>query len=277
MTTFRRFTLRMTVVILLIPVLVGCGSGTPTVSIWTNTPAATQTPGALPATASSTASPVVTSSAATPTRESPTLSIDNPHGQFPAFSVVNINHTLSGQPNVECWDGTGQIDGAICEDGFARIVAYPNGWQPVVYMGSTNLPAFVHNKPGGYQFEVSWINGRFGLAQSVTLYGNQRYIVKMIYSTSLRYQDGISAPIDVGGTIWNSDGGTRTDLTPRPVPLTGRHEIVWVVETDTASPTIFLELYVILNWPQLVGTVTFEYLSVETAPPGYGDDAVIHF
>ncbi len=275
MTTIRRLTL-MTCVLLIL-VLAGCG-GPPTVVVLTNTPGAVPT-GTLPAglTPSPAASPIVSLPAPTPTRESPTLSIDNPHAQFPAFSVVNVNHTLSGQPVVECWDGTGQIDGSICADGFARIVAYPNGWQPVVYMGDTKLPPFVHNKPAGYQFEVSWISGRFGLGQSVTLYGRQRYIVKIIYSSSLHYQDNISAPIDVGGTIWNSDGGTRTDLTPRPVPLAGRHEIVWVIETDTASPTIFLELYVILNWPQLVGQVTFEYLSVETAPPGYGDDAVIHF
>jgi hypothetical protein len=262
-----RRTLALLLFILALLTLVGCGP-TPDPIIITATPEPTLTFDPTPTREVWTETPA----------PQPTIGIDNPHAQFPTFSIINVNPYLSGQPDEYCMDGDGLLDGWVCEQGDGRIVALPPQWDLVNHMGSVNLPPLVFPKANGYQFEISWINGSFGLGGGVTLYPNQRYIVKTVFTLDMRYQDGIPAPVSVGATIYNTDGGTKTVLAPiSPSSLYGRHEALWVIETQRTNPTIKLEVYVILPWPQLVGHITFESITVETAPVGYGGDAVIEF
>lgn len=189
----------------------------------------------------------------------------NPHADLPPFSWVNINPDLSGRPVVtQVW---------------GRGIAQPPNYK-FVYTSpdSPPLPPFVYNQTDGYRLEPAWIRGTWGYREEgIELYPHQRYLIKVIYSTSLSTQS--EANLDVGGHVYNSSGGSDTPLTPHAVPLRSDHrEDIWVIETDKPYPTIALDVTFTLGFASVSGGgITFHAIQVLTAPADFGSDALLRF
>jgi len=206
----------------------------------------------------------------------PDPSGSNPHANLPAFSPINKNWTLEGRP-VLVEVGHDQV----------RTLAIPPQWS---YVGVNevypNVPPYVYLRDdlGGYQFEPAYVSGTFGLAQDgIELFPEQRYIVKITYTTDLSRINStgsfLLSDFTVQGAVYNTSGGTTTGLTPQTIPAlrSARNEQIWVIESDKPFPTIRLEVFFKFRWATLQGGIIVHKIEILTAPADYGSNAVLRF
>lgn len=202
---------------------------------------------------------------ATPTQETvPTTGWQNPHTQLPHYSYIGIE-------NFELRPRAGQVD-SVTADG--HIFSFPAGFRPYIEPRNGSPPPFVypkHDEGGCWLFENDWRSGRFGFAvDGIYAYANTRYIIEIRY----RIRAPFTPPVDIAGHIHNTSG----KMTPlRAQQLDSSGEAIWVIETDYHSPTFSLTVYFETMW-QLSGR-KFDLcrIALRTAPPGYGEDALIRF
>lgn len=209
----------------------------------------------------------------------PDPSGSNPHANLEPFSAVNKNPDLTGRP-VTVTIGHVQT----------RTLAVPPLWS---YTGNNpiwpNVPPYLYLREdlGGYQFEPFYISGTFGLRQDgIELFTDQRYIVKITYSSDLDPIDPATftgiGDFSVCGNVYNTSGGTSAALVCQTIPALKQRRIeqIWVIESDKPYPTVTFEVYFSFKWASLQGGLIVHRIEIQTAPEDFGDDnprSILHF
>lgn len=196
--------------------------------------------------------------------------LDNVHGVLPPFTPVSRNGSLGEEPTPLMVNG--------------RRLEVPPGWSYTGYPGIGALPPYISrwDEPG-YRFNFSWVNGTAGFAQDgIQLYGQQRYVIKVRYSTTLEYTSAdypfLPSDMRTCARIYTANSG-MTDLPCYNMPgLDESHAIEWVIEsTENPYPFIRLEVVFDVKYPVFRGFVFLEHAEIQTAPPDYKPDFLILF
>jgi hypothetical protein len=203
-------------------------------------------------------------------QDGPLPVLENAHGLLEPFTPISLNGTFSGEPTLILVNG--------------RVLEVPPQWsytgEPIV--GA--LPPFITRYDGpGYGFNFSWVNGMAGFAQDgIQLYGKQRYLIKIRYTTDLDYlsSDMPFVPSDMAfyGRIYTAQTG-MIDL-PRFTMdgLKATHDEEWVIKSpQNPYPFIRLEVGFAAEYPVFKGSVYLEWVEIQTAPADYKPDWVIPF
>lgn len=158
-----------------------------------------------------------------------------------------------------------------------RTVATPPGFASV-YRPSpeTVLGPFVYDKSNGYQFDLSWVAGEFGLRASGILYADTRYILRVRYNATLNPTQH-AEPAVLRAVVGNASGGVISRLPDHMIVDGGGGEALWVLESGRDYPTVGIEVFVAIRWAAYEGYVTLRSIELMVAPVGYGEDAVVRF
>ncbi len=203
-------------------------------------------------------------------QDGPLPVLENAHGVLEPFTPVSLNGTFSDEPTLILVNG--------------RVLEVPPQWsytgEPIV--GA--LPPYITRHEGpGYGFNFSWVNGMAGFAQDgIQLYGNQRYVIKIRYTTDLEYLSGdvpfIPSDMELYGRIYTAQTGMIELPRFTMDGLQTTHEGEWVIESPQ-NPYPFIRLEVGFNaaYPVFRGSVYLEFVEIQTAPKAYKPDWVIPF
>lgn len=196
--------------------------------------------------------------------------LDNLHAAVAPFTSVITNPTLSGEPTLLLVNG--------------RRAVVPPGWSLTGEPGMGGLYPHITLYDGpGIHFNWDYINGSAGFAQDgIQLYGNQRYVVRVLFRTDLVYQaDHVPftpSHFQVRGRIYTAQGGF-TELPPQSMAGTqASHLAEWVIESrENPFPFIRLEVVFKMEWPIFIGGTFMEGIDILTAPADYRPEFVIYF
>lgn len=196
--------------------------------------------------------------------------ITNEHAGLPEFSSVVNNPTLIEEPTLISVNG--------------RYIEVPQGWSYTGMPEVGGLPPYINRwTEPGYNMAWDWINGESGFAQDgIQLYGNQRYVVQVDYTTMLAYTSTdypfVPSNFQVYGRIYTANGGMQELPRQNMRGLTEAHNIEWVIEsTENPYPFVRLEILFAVEWPIFSGAINLQRMDILTAPADYRPNAVIQF
>lgn len=196
--------------------------------------------------------------------------LENLHAPLPPFTVVSRNALLGSDPTPIVVNG--------------RQLEIPPDYSFTGKGGVGMLPPYIARwAEPGYRFDFSWINGSAGFAQDgIQLYGDQRYVVRVNYTTELEYTSGdypfVPSDMRTFARIYTANSGMIDLPAYNMQALKQPHEIEWVIEsTENPYPFIRLEVLFEIKYPVFRGKVFMEQIRVMTAPADYKPDFVIEF
>lgn len=196
--------------------------------------------------------------------------ISNEHDGLEAFTSVINNPTLIGEPTLISVNG--------------RYIEVPPSWSYTGMPEVGGLPPFVNRwEEPGYAFNWSWINGEAGFAQDgIQLYGNQRYAVRVDYTTIFTYTNTdfpfVASNFQVYGRLYTANGGMHDLPAQNMRGLQEAHSIEWVIEsTENPYPFVRLEILFSVEWPILNDSANLQVIDIVTVPADYRPEAVISF
>jgi hypothetical protein len=196
--------------------------------------------------------------------------ITNAHDGLEDFTSVINNPSFLDEPTVISVNG--------------RYIEVPQGWSYTGVPEVGGLPPFVSRwEEPGYAFNWAWINGEAGFAQDgIQLYGNQRYAVRVDYTTMLRYTSSdypfVASNFQVYGRIYTAQGGMVELPQQNMRGLEEAQSIEWVIEsTENPYPFVRLEIFFSVEWPIFEGSVNLQRIDLVTVPADYRPEAVISF